>query len=101
MKFGVDLAVDDAGSGFASMQHIVELAPRYLKLDVSLVRHVDRDLTRQAMAAGLCHFASRIGCEVIAEGIEDADELATLRTLGVPLGQGYLLGRPEPPPAMP
>ena len=100
-KLGVDLAVDDAGSGFASMQHIVELAPRYLKLDVSLVRHVDRDLTRQAMAAGLCHFASRIGCEVIAEGIEDAAELATLRTLGVPLGQGYHLGRPEAPPAMP
>jgi len=99
--FGVDLAVDDAGSGFASMRHIVELAPRYLKLDVSLVRHVDRDLTRQAMAAGLCHFASRIGSEVIAEGIEDAAELATLRTLGVPLGQGYLLGRPESPPAMP
>jgi EAL domain-containing protein (putative c-di-GMP-specific phosphodiesterase class I) len=99
--FGVDLAVDDAGSGFASMQHIVELAPRYLKLDVSLVRHVDRDVTRQAMAAGMCHFASRIGCEVIAEGIEDAAELAMLRELGVPLGQGYLLGRPAPPPAMP
>ena len=101
IKLGVDLAVDDAGSGFASLQHIVELAPRYLKLDVSLVRHVDRDLTRQAMAAGLCHFASRIGCEVIAEGIENAAELDTLRTLGVPLGQGYLLGRPESPPAMP
>ena len=99
--FGVDLAVDDAGSGFASMRHIVELAPRYLKLDVSLVRHVDRDVTRQAMVAGMYHFASRIGCEVIAEGIEDAAELAMLRTLGVPLGQGYLLGRPAPPPPMP
>ena len=99
--FGVDLAVDDAGSGFASMRHIVELAPRYLKLDVSLVRHVDRDVTRQAMVAGMYHFASRVGCEVIAEGIEDAAELAMLRTLGVPLGQGYLLGRPAPPPPMP
>ena len=45
--------------------------PRFLKLDPSLVRHVDLDLARQAMIAGLCHFAARAGCEVIAEGIED------------------------------
>jgi EAL domain-containing protein (putative c-di-GMP-specific phosphodiesterase class I) len=94
----VSLAVDDAGAGFASLRHIVELAPRFLKLDISLVRHVDRDLTRQAMVAGLTQFASRAGSQVIAEGIEDAAELEMLRDLGVPLGQGYLLGRPEPSP---
>ena len=91
----VSLAVDDAGSGFASLRHIVELAPRFLKLDISLVRHVDRDLTRQAMIAGLSHFAKRSGSEVIAEGIEEQTELEMLRELGVPFGQGYLLGRPE------
>jgi EAL domain-containing protein (putative c-di-GMP-specific phosphodiesterase class I) len=99
----VRLAVDDAGAGFASLRHVVELAPRFLKLDISLVRHVDRDLTRQAMIAGLSHFAARAGCEVIAEGIEDPAELDMLRELGVAFGQGYLLGRPEavsrPPPA--
>jgi PAS domain S-box-containing protein len=92
----VSLAVDDAGAGFASLRHVVELAPQFLKLDVSLVRHVDRDLTRQAMIAGLSHFAARAGCQVIAEGIEDPAELQMLRELGVPFGQGYLLGRPEP-----
>lgn len=95
----VSLAVDDAGAGFGSLRHVVELRPRFLKLDVSLIRGVDRDLTRQAMIAGLAHFASRSSCEVIAEGIEEPAELEMLRELGVPLGQGYLLGRPEPLPA--
>jgi PAS domain S-box-containing protein len=95
----VSLAVDDAGAGFASLRHVVELAPRFLKLDVSLVRHVDRDLTRQAMIAGLSHFATRVDCKVIAEGIEEPAECAMLRELGVSLGQGYLLGAPVPLPA--
>jgi PAS domain S-box-containing protein len=99
----VSLAVDDAGSGFASLRHVVELKPRFLKLDISLVHHVDRDTTRQAMIAGMRHFAERVGCEVIAEGIEEPAELAMLRELEVPLGQGYLLGRPKPfpPPRAP
>ena len=94
---GVSLAVDDAGSGFASLRHVVELRPQFLKLDISLVHHVDRDLTRQAMVAGLTQFARRARCTVIAEGIEKPSELAMLHELGVPLGQGYLLGRPAPP----
>lgn len=92
----VSLAVDDAGAGFASLHHVVELRPRYLKLDRSLVATVDADLTRQAMVAGLLQFAERSGCEVIAEGVETPGELAMLRELGIALGQGYLLGRPEP-----
>lgn len=94
----VSLAVDDAGAGFAGLHHIVELAPRYLKADISLVHHVDRDLTRQAMIAALSHFAARADCDVIAEGIEDQAELEMLRELGVPFGQGFLLGRPAPLP---
>ncbi len=94
----VSLAVDDAGAGFASLRHLTELTPRFLKLDISLVRHVDRELSRQAMIAGLSHFAGRVGCEVIAEGIEDVAELETLSELGVHIGQGFLLGRPEPLP---
>ena len=92
----VSLAVDDAGAGFASLRHVVELRPKYLKLDIGLVHLVHRDPSRQAMIAGLRHFATRVGCEVIAEGIELPAELAMLRELGVPLGQGRLLGRPRP-----
>jgi PAS domain S-box-containing protein len=92
----ISLAVDDAGAGFASLRHVVELRPQFLKLDISLVRGVDGDLTRQAMVAGLTQFAMRVRCTVIAEGIERPAELAMLAELGVPLGQGYLLGRPVP-----
>jgi EAL domain-containing protein (putative c-di-GMP-specific phosphodiesterase class I) len=81
----------------------VELRPRYLKLDASLIRHADRDPARQAMIAGMQQFAARIGCQVLAEGIELPAELDALRELGVPLGQGFLLttaaGRGDAPSA--
>ncbi len=95
---GISLSVDDAGAGFASLRHVVELRPQYLKVDRSLVGDVDGDLTRQAMIAGLSRFAERSGCQVVAEGIETEGELEMLRGLGIALGQGYLLGRPKPLP---
>ena len=100
LAFGprVSLAVDDAGAGFASLRHVVELRPRYLKLDASLVRHVDRDLARQAMIVGMQQYAARVGCEVLAEGIEDEAELKAIREAGVPLGQGFLLRAASIPP---
>lgn len=93
----VRVAVDDAGSGFASMRHVVELRPQFLKVDISLVRGVRRDVTRQAMIAGLVRFAQQAHCAVIAEGIERRSDLQMLRQLGVQYGQGFLLGRPRPP----
>jgi PAS domain S-box-containing protein len=91
----VDLAVDDTGSGFASLRHILELRPAFVKLDRSLVAGLDTDDARQAMIVGLRHFSSSSGCRLIAEGIETDGELAMLRSLDIPLGQGYRLGRPE------
>ena len=88
------LSVDDAGSGFASLQHILELDPDYIKLDRSWVTGIDHDVARQALVAGLGHFSDRFGCTLIAEGIETEPELATLRQLSAPLGQGFLLGAP-------
>ncbi len=90
------LAIDDAGAGFASLRHISELRPALVKVDRALVAALDADPVRQALVAGLHHFASTAGCTLIAEGIETEAELAALRTLGVRFGQGYLLGRPEP-----
>lgn len=92
----VTLAVDDAGAGFASLRHILELHPAFVKLDRSLVADLESDEARQALIVGLVHFARSTGCRLIAEGIETVDELATLRALKIPLGQGYLLGRPAP-----
>ena len=92
----VRLAVDDAGAGFASLRHVVELRPQYVKLDRGLVSGIDEDPARQAMVAGMVYFANETGCGLIAEGVESEGERRTLRRLGVPFGQGYLLGRPAP-----
>ena len=92
----VQLCVDDAGAGFASFRHIVELRPSYVKLDIGLVRGVDRDPARQALIAGMRYFALKTGCQLIAEGVETEAEAATLRSLAIDLGQGYLFARPVP-----
>lgn len=92
----IRVAVDDAGAGYASLRHILELAPSFAKLDISLVRGIDADDLRQALAAGLDYFALRTNCRLIAEGVETEAEAATLSRLGIELAQGYLYGRPEP-----
>ncbi len=92
----VQIAVDDAGAGFASLRHIVELHPHIVKIDRTLVAGINGDPARQALLAGLCHFAGKQGCSLVAEGIETEEELATLVALDVRSGQGYLLGRPMP-----
>jgi EAL domain-containing protein (putative c-di-GMP-specific phosphodiesterase class I) len=92
---GCRLAVDDAGAGFASFRHILRLNPDIIKLDMTLTRSIDRDPARRALASGLISFATDLGAEIIAEGIETVSELGALRTLGVGFGQGYYLARPE------
>jgi PAS domain S-box-containing protein len=91
----VRLAVDDAGAGFASFRHILELAPDFVKIDIDLVRNLDAEPARQALIAGMGHFAAQRELLLVAEGIETAKELEALRALAVPYGQGYLLGRPR------
>ncbi|MGI8616257.1 MAG: EAL domain-containing protein [Actinomycetota bacterium] len=95
---GSRLAVDDVGNGFSGLGHVVELSPDLLKFDRSLVSGVDSDATKRALIARLTSFAAEVGMEVVAEGIETAAELDTLRALGVETGQGFLLGRPGPLP---
>lgn len=91
----VRIAVDDAGAGYASLRHILELRPAFAKLDISLVRGIDGDELRQAMAAGLDYFAMRSGCHLIAEGVETEEEAQVLQQLDVEYGQGFLFGHPE------
>ena len=94
---GARLAVDDAGAGFASLRHILNLAPAIVKLDRSLVAGIDIDRYRRALAASLVRFAAEAGVEVVAEGVERDEELRTLAAIGIPYAQGFLLGRPAPP----
>jgi EAL domain-containing protein (putative c-di-GMP-specific phosphodiesterase class I)/DNA-binding response OmpR family regulator len=96
----VRLAVDDAGSGYASLKHILSLTPSYVKLDMEWVRGIDQDPVRRSLVSGLAYFARETGSDLIAEGIETDGERATLVELGVGLGQGFLLGRPAPTAAL-
>ncbi len=91
---GVRFAVDDAGAGWASLQHVLELSPDFIKLDRALVRGVEDDPSRRTLIEGLLPVAAGMDARVIAEGIEGAAQLEALRELGVPLGQGFFLGRP-------
>lgn len=95
---GARLAIDDTGAGFASLHHILRLEPELIKLDISLIRGIDVDRYRRALASALISFASEIGAAIVAEGIETEDELGTLRELGVDFGQGFYLARPGPLP---
>lgn len=98
---GVRLAIDDTGAGYASLGNIVNLAPDLIKLDRQFTRGIDLDPVRRALAGALVSFAADTGAEVIAEGIENADELATVRELGIRYGQGYFIARPAPLAALP
>jgi EAL domain-containing protein (putative c-di-GMP-specific phosphodiesterase class I) len=97
---GMRLAVDDAGAGFASFRHILQLRPDVIKLDASLIRHIDQRPDSRALASALIRFAQETGCRMVAEGVETVDELRVLRELAVNKAQGYLLGRPGPLPAL-
>lgn len=93
---GARLAVDDAGGGYASFAHILNLSPEFIKLDISLTREIHLDRPRQALARALVGFATELGVGVIAEGIETAAQLQAVAELGTPFAQGFHLGRPRP-----
>jgi PAS domain S-box-containing protein len=92
---GIRLAVDDAGAGYASLAHVLQLRPDIVKLDRSLVTDVDSDRARRTLITALSLLALDIGATVTAEGVETAAELEALADLGIEFSQGYLIGRPS------
>jgi EAL domain-containing protein (putative c-di-GMP-specific phosphodiesterase class I)/putative methionine-R-sulfoxide reductase with GAF domain len=98
---GARLAIDDAGAGFASLMHILRLAPDYIKLDGELISSIDVDPVRRSLAASLMRFSEETRSVTIAERIETAAELHALRELGVRYGQGFQLARPVPASELP
>jgi EAL domain-containing protein (putative c-di-GMP-specific phosphodiesterase class I) len=93
---GVRLAVDDAGAGYSGLQHILQIHPDFIKLDMALTRNINLDPARKALAAALVAFARDTGSRIIAEGVETESELNALRRIGIEKAQGYFLGRPMP-----
>lgn len=95
---GVKIAVDDAGAGFASLRHIVLLAPDVIKLDITLTQDLVANPLRRALGGSLIEFALHSDAVLVVEGIEEREDLNVWSLLGAHACQGYLLGRPGPLP---
>jgi len=95
---GFRIAIDDAGAGYSSLRHVLQLAPDIVKLDVSITRDIDKILRNQQLSSAIISFGRETRISLVAEGVETAEERDTLLRLGVVYGQGYLFGRPSPLP---
>jgi EAL domain-containing protein (putative c-di-GMP-specific phosphodiesterase class I)/DNA-binding response OmpR family regulator len=92
---GFRFAVDDAGSGYAGLGSIANLAPDYIKLDISLISNIDTNFLKQNLVETMVNFAEGQGAKVIAEGVERREEFEAVRDLGVHLTQGFLFHKPR------
>jgi EAL domain-containing protein (putative c-di-GMP-specific phosphodiesterase class I) len=95
---GMAFAVDDVGAGYSGLESIARLKPRYLKIDINLVRDVHESLVNREMVNAILSMGRGIGATVIAEGIHTGEEARALVEMGVDYGQGFYLARPEPGP---
>jgi EAL domain-containing protein (putative c-di-GMP-specific phosphodiesterase class I) len=91
---GYQIAIDDVGAGYSSLQSIVELRPDYLKVDRSIIQNIHQDEIKEHILYTLLELAAKLDIAVIAEGIEEEAELVKVLEMGVHYAQGYLLGRP-------
>lgn len=91
---GYKIAIDDTGSGYSGLKLLAETRPQFIKIDMDLVRNIDKDTLKQALMKAFYEFSVVTNMKIIAEGIETIDELNTLINIGIPYGQGYLLQRP-------
>jgi EAL domain-containing protein (putative c-di-GMP-specific phosphodiesterase class I) len=91
---GCKIAIDDTGTGFASLAVVLHVQPDIIKLDRELTRGIDAHPVRRALASALMTFGNEIGADVIAEGIETVEQLNTLVDVGICYGQGFYLARP-------
>jgi EAL domain-containing protein (putative c-di-GMP-specific phosphodiesterase class I) len=96
-ELGFGIALDDMGAGYAGLTSFAMLEPQFVKIDLSLVRNVDREPMKQTLIRNVVHLSHEVGIDAIAEGVETRAEAEMLATLGCPMQQGYLFARPAPP----
>ncbi len=89
-----EIALDDVGTGYSTLERIAEIKPKYLKYDKTLIKNISEDLIRQELLKSMLEFSNKIGSIMIAEGIENERDLEFLKEHGILYGQGYLLGMP-------
>ena len=95
-KLGFQIAMDDVGSGYASLESVMELSPEFIKVDRAFIAGIDEDPARQELLRALRAVSDQIGARIIGEGLDKLEELETLGRLGIPFGQGWLFGKPHP-----
>ncbi len=87
-------AIDDFGAGYAGLNLLADFQPNIVKIDMALVRNVDREPARRAIVNGIVATCHALDCRIVAEGVETVEEYKALRDMGIGLFQGYLLARP-------
>lgn len=97
-NMGFEIAIDDLGAGYAGLRSWSEIRPEYVKVDRHFIHNINNDAIKYRFVECIQQIARDIGCRVIAEGVETTAELAAVRDVGIDLCQGYLLGKPKPPP---
>ncbi len=96
---GFQIAIDDLGEGFSSLRLWSELRPDYVKIDRHFIHGINHDPVKLQFVRSITEIAEKTGTQVIAEGIETQSELLLVRDLGIRLGQGYHIARPNSNPA--
>lgn len=91
-------ALDDYGSGYSNERRLLELSPNYIKIDLSIIRDIDTDANKRQIVSNTVSYAHQRGMKVVAEGLETADEVRTVLSLGVDLLQGFFLAMPQVEP---
>ncbi len=91
------LVVDDLGAGYSNLKSIADLEPKVVKIDRGIVEGLKKGSRQQKLVRAIVRLCEDLGAEVVAEGIETAEELGAVREAGVHLVQGYLFARPAFP----
>lgn len=94
---GIDIAIDDVGAGYSSLEALVEIKPSYVKIDRSVVRDLATSEIKQQMLKALIMLSDSIDAKIVAEGVENAEDLKILIDAGIDYAQGYYFAKPEPP----
>lgn len=95
---GIEVAVDDAGAGYASFTQLLRLRPDIIKIDGELIAGIDKDPAKRAIATALTSLAAELNAKIVAEAVETAGQVQTLIRLGIEYGQGIYLGAPQTEP---
>lgn len=94
-RWNVKIAIDDFGAGYSTESLLLEMMPDLVKIDMAIIRNIDRDSARQKIVENIVGYSSARGIKVVAEGVENMEELKCLKRLGVDYVQGYLVAKPN------